>query len=31
MNMEIIVALLVLVVAFVFVGLAMDASRHAAR
>lgn len=29
MNMEIIVALLVLVVAFVFVGLALDASRHA--
>jgi hypothetical protein len=29
MNMEIIVALLVLVVAFVFVWLALDASRHA--
>ena len=29
MNMEIIVALLVLVVAIVFVGLALDASRHA--
>jgi hypothetical protein len=29
MNMEIIVALLVLVVAIVFVWLAFDASRHA--
>jgi hypothetical protein len=29
MNMEIIVALLVLIVAFVLVWLALDASRHA--